>query len=100
MTVIILKMNSGALLRAGAGLRGRMQVRGKAVQNWKRPSMDEYGVPTESWAVVNARNQKKYTTLLAVGATFLSLTLSYCWFSDKTVFYTVPRHLIHVPKDK
>ena len=100
MTAIILKMNSRALLRTGLGLKGRMQVRNKAVQNWKRPSMEEYGVPTESWTVVNARNQKKYGMLLAAGATFFGATITYCWFSDKTVFYTVPRHLIHVPKDQ
>merc|ERR1711963_986870 len=94
LTAIYIRMNSGALLRAGAGLRGRIQVRGRAVQNWKRPTMDEYGVPTESWAVVNARNQKKYNGMLAAGLAFFGLTSVYCWFSDKTVFYTVPRHLI------
>jgi len=93
-------MNSGALLRAGAGLRGRIQVRGRAVQNWKRPTMDEYGVPTESWAVVNARNQKKYNGMLAAGLAFFGLTSVYCWFSDKTVFYTVPRHLIDLKNDR
>ncbi len=26
--------------------------RGKAIANWKRPSMEEYGVPTEPWSQV------------------------------------------------
>ena len=62
--------------------------------------MDEYGVPTESWAVVNARNQKKYNTMLFSGMAFLGITIAYCWFSEHTVFYTVPRHLIDLENDR
>ena len=29
------------------------QTRGKALANWARPSIDEMGVPTESWKQVN-----------------------------------------------
>merc|ERR1712223_1598552 len=86
LTVFYIRMNSGALLRAGAGLRGRIQVRGRAVQNWKRPTMDEYGVPTESWAVVNARNQKKYNGMLAVGLAFSALHRSTVGFLIKLSF--------------
>ena len=93
-------MNGGTLLRVASSLRGRIQSRGMAaVKNYKRPSMDEYGVPTESWEVVNARTQKKYNTMLAAGAVFFSLTMAYCWQSDKTVFYTVPRHVIRERDD-
>jgi len=91
-------MNSGSLLRVSSALR--TQVRGKAVQNWKRPSMDEYGVPTESWQVVHARNQKKYGLVMALGAAFFGATMTFCWFSDKMIFHTVPRHLIHVGPKK
>ena len=91
-------MNSRVLLRATSALR--TQVRGKAVQNYKRPSMDEYGVPTEAWATVNARTQKKYNMVLAGGVVIASFTGAYCWNSDKTVFHTVPRHLIEVGPKK
>ena len=30
-----------------------MPNRGKALEGWTRPSIDEMGVPTESWAKVN-----------------------------------------------
>ena len=30
----------------------RVPSRGKALANWVRPSIDELGVPTESWAKV------------------------------------------------
>ena len=40
-------MNQRTLLGATSRVFQHMQKRGKAVQNWKRPSMDEYGVPTE-----------------------------------------------------
>ena len=100
MTAINIKMNSGAFLRTGSGLRGLMQLRNKSVQNWKRPSMDEYGVPVESWTVVNARTQKKYNTMLAVGLMALGSTLTFCWFSNHTVFYGVPRHLIDLENDR
>ena len=96
MALKILNMNSGALLRATSALR--TQVRGKAVMNYKRPSMDEYGVPSEMWTVVNARTQKKYNTVLGLGLVAIGITGAYCWQSDKTVFHTVPRHLIEVPK--
>merc|ERR1719266_2387869 len=43
--------------------------RRKALQNWKRPSIDDLTVPTEPWGRVHARNQKKYTTHLLVGCT-------------------------------
>lgn len=38
--------------------------------------------------------------ILGTGVAFFGLTMAYCWGSDKTVFYTVPRHLIDVEKDR
>ena len=32
------------------------QTRGKALANWARPSIDEMGVPTESWKQVRRKN--------------------------------------------
>ena len=32
------------------------QTRGKALANWARPSIDEMGVPTESWKQVSRKN--------------------------------------------
>ena len=37
----------------------RNQTRGKALANWKRPSIDELGVPTEPWSHVNNQVQKR-----------------------------------------
>ena len=35
-------------------------VRGKAVSNWKRPTMDEYLAPHEAYGPANAKRQKSY----------------------------------------
>ena len=40
-------MNSKKLLDLGSRTVEHLQKRGRAVQNWKRPTMDEYPVPTE-----------------------------------------------------
>ena len=32
------------------------QTRGKALANWARPSIDEMGVPTESWKQVRSED--------------------------------------------
>merc|ERR1719266_3138148 len=48
--------------------------RRKALQNWKRPSIDDLTVPTEPWGRVHARNQKKYTTHLLVGCTIFPVS--------------------------
>lgn len=125
-------MNSKKLLDLGSRTVQHLQKRGRAVQNWKRPTMDEYPVPTErqeiisfsstymditsliesyfviynqthfffSWSVVSARTNKKYNTVLAGGLTFFGLTSVFCWFDDRTVFYTVPRDLIDLKNDR
>ena len=45
-------------------------MRPKALQNYKRPSMDEFGVPTEPWKRVFERNQRKYNMHLLTGTKF------------------------------
>merc|ERR1711962_424287 len=94
------KMNSKKLLDLGSRTVQHLQKRGRAVQNWKRPTMDEYPVPTESWSVVKARTDRKYNGILAGGLIFFGLTSVFCWFDDRTVFYTVPRHLIDLKNDR
>lgn len=42
-------------------------VRSKALQNYKRPSMNEIGVPREPWQRVYDRNQKKFNIQLLTG---------------------------------
>ena len=44
----------------------QVPTRGKALQGWTRPSIDELGVPTESWA-------KVHRNLLNVARNFVSL---------------------------
>ena len=46
----------------------------KALQNWKRPSIDEMGIPTESHSLVFARNNKKYNLQLLAGAGLFGFT--------------------------
>jgi len=76
------------LVRPGAGLV-RAQLHGhclsrqlatsrsncKALQNWKRPSISELGVPREPWARVHARNQRKFHLHLGTGVAALGTTL-------------------------
>ena len=38
----------------------RVSTRGKALQGWVRPSIDEMGVPTEPWKRVHEKNNRKY----------------------------------------
>jgi len=50
------------------------QVRGKALQNWKRPSIDELAVPAEPWSRVHDRNQKKFNVQLLAGMALFAVT--------------------------
>merc|ERR1711915_794559 len=47
---------------------------GKALENWKRPSIAEIGVPSESWEVVYSKNQKKFNLQLLAGVGLFSVT--------------------------
>jgi len=51
------------------------QVRGKALQNWKRPSIDEMGVPAEPWGRVHDRNQKKFSTQVKSWFTLIKIVI-------------------------
>merc|ERR1711892_1195576 len=55
----------------------------KALENWKRPSIDELGTPIESWKKVFDKNQKRYNTYLLAGAASLGATVL---VSSNTVF--------------
>jgi hypothetical protein len=68
------------------------QVRGKALQNWTRPSIDELGVPTKSWARVHERMQRRFNMQLFAGVAFFAVTVT-------TVANTInlnpePKHLM------
>jgi len=83
------RMNRG-FLAARSVLR--MPTRGKALENWARPSIDEIGVPTESWAQVNAKNQTKFNMQLLVGIVAFVGTFAF-WKSSVNMNPT-PHHLL------
>merc|ERR1712106_1288043 len=49
-------------------------ARRKALENWKRPSIDEMTVPAESHAHVFTKNQKKYNLQLLAGVGLFGFT--------------------------
>merc|ERR1712106_358361 len=49
-------------------------ARRKALENWKRPSIDEMTVPKESHAHVFTKNQKKYNMQLLAGVGLFGFT--------------------------
>merc|ERR1712080_675773 len=49
--------------------------RRKALQNWKRPSIEELGVPKEPWNRVHDANQKKFTKQLLAGLVVFPTTV-------------------------
>nr|ALS04852.1 hypothetical protein [Pseudodiaptomus poplesia] len=61
------------LLRSSQSIR--VPVRGKAVQGYARPSIDEIGVPTEPWKRVYDKNQTRFLAQLLGGATSLAVAL-------------------------
>ena len=58
------------------------QVRGKSVQNWKRPTMDEYLGPKEYWDRANAKRQVTNHFYLGAGFGFLTFTCFYGYSLD------------------
>jgi len=93
------KMQSKSLLKLGSRTIQLMQRRGKAVQNYKRPSMDEYPVPVEAFETGQGRTNKKYNMILAAGLSVAIPTAVFCYYSDKTIFFTVPRDIIEQRDD-
>ena len=47
----------------------------KALQNWKRPSIDEIIIPKEPWSRVHTKNQKKYNAQLLAGVALFGGTV-------------------------
>ena len=52
------------------------QVRGKAIQNFKRPNMDEYTIPTQPWDKVMAAKKQKSLVALLISTGFFVFTFS------------------------
>jgi len=68
------------------------QTRGKALANWARPSIDEMGVPTESWKQVHDKNQAKY--LIHLGAGVIAVGVSIVAFGQQVFMNPAPKHLL------
>ena len=68
--------------------------RGKAVSNWKRPSMEEYMVPTEAYGPANAKRQAGYNMFLLAGIGALFASLAGATILDVWEFNPAPYHLI------
>ena len=78
-------------------MRTALQVqakRGKAVSNWKRPSMDEYLVPTEAYGPANAKRQASYNMFLLGGIAAMLASLAGATILDVWEFNPTPHHLI------
>ena len=79
------------------GMRTAVQVqarRGKAVTNWKRPSMDEYLVPTEAYGPANAKRQANYNMFLLGGIVSLVASLAGATILDVWEFNPTPHQLV------
>jgi len=70
----------------------KVAVRGKALQNWARPSIGELGVPTEPWLRVHDNNQKKFALQLLAGVGLFSGTMVVAYNSIE--FNSTPHHLL------
>lgn len=70
----------------------KVPSRGKALENWARPSIDEMGVPTEAWGPVNAKNNQKGLIQLIVGAGVFSGAIFA--FSQTVMLNGTPTHLL------
>jgi len=70
----------------------KTSIRGKALQNWSRPSIGELGVPTESWQRVYDKNQKKFSLQLAAGVVLFSSTVLAAYNIVET--NSTPHHLL------
>jgi len=70
----------------------RVPTRGKALANWARPSIDEMGVPTGSWAAANAKCNTKGNLHLAVG--LVSISIAIAALNQNVFFNGTPHHLL------
>jgi len=70
----------------------KVPTRGKALANWARPSIDEMGVPTGSWAAAHAKCQSKGNLHLALGVVSISIAI---FALNQNVFFNGhPAHLL------
>jgi len=70
----------------------RVPTRGKALANWARPSIDEMGVPTGSWAQAHGKAQTKGNLHLAVGV--VSISVAIFALQQNVFFNSQPSHLL------
>ena len=68
-----------------------------ALENWKRPTLDEMGVPEEAWSQDFARRNARYNIYLAVGIAFFSFTMFFgystnCFFLNLTPYHLIDGH--------
>ncbi|TRY63817.1 hypothetical protein TCAL_15221 [Tigriopus californicus] len=96
----MLSSSSVKLVRCGLKGSGRVWAepprRGMAaLKNWTKPSMEEYGVPTESWSTVNAKRQARYNMTLLGGVVFTLFSVFVAKTSGLINFYTTPYHLLN-----
>merc|ERR1711973_498127 len=69
-------------------------VRGKAVSNWKRPTMDEYLAPHEAYGPANAKRQKSYNMFFVGGVLSFIASLAGGTVLDVWEFNPYPHHLM------
>merc|ERR1711941_132118 len=69
-------------------------VRGKAVSNWKRPTMDEYLAPHEAYGPANAKRQKSYNMFFLGGVLSFMASLAGGTVLDVWEFNPYPHHLM------
>ena len=72
----------------------RTQVRGKAISNYKRPSMDLYLAPTEAYGPANAKRQSKYNMSLLLGTLSLAASIVVGTVLDVWEFNPYPYKLV------
>jgi len=86
----------------------KSSFRQKALQNWKRPSIDELGVPKDAWRHVYDRNQSKFNTQLLIGTVVFGVSFSaYVYVLDpgmiidpRTVKYSTILPIIKKPDEE
>eukprot|EP00092_Neocalanus_flemingeri_P010892 GFUD01011731.1.p1 GENE.GFUD01011731.1~~GFUD01011731.1.p1 ORF type:complete len:270 (+),score=90.62 GFUD01011731.1:63-812(+) len=102
--------NCSRVLLGSAGWRDSRRllsstsVRRKAIENWKRPSIGEIGVPTEVWQAVHSKNQKRFNIQLVAGVGLFGVTILTAY---KTIFTNSTPEFLHktgfvtiLPKDE
>merc|ERR1712059_39297 len=94
-------MSASLSSRALLSTRKLIQVpsRGKALENWARPSMDELLIPTKPHAEVHAANQQKFLIQLLGGVVFFAGTVYATASVMSGKMNSTPYHLLSNKKD-